>query len=239
METLDQSSLEKMPILPIRQRWNLFAAGIVVSLLSSIFQFIQAFNDLGLVKRAEEGDYGAALMLVREERQGMHPAMFLLAILAIAGAVFVCMWFYRASQNVHLAGMRGLNYSPGWNVGWFFIPVAHIIMPVIALRETMKASMSINNKHEYDSWQNNKPIGAFRIWAGLFILQMVVAYVGIFYMVGYISEIAKGNADAILVNKKFDVWMSIIGFPFSIISATVLLLYSRKITQLQEEYRKD
>ena len=33
-----------------------------------------------------------------------------------------------------------MTYSPGWSVGWFFVPLAGLVMPYRVLRELWKAS---------------------------------------------------------------------------------------------------
>jgi hypothetical protein len=50
------------------------------------------------------------------------------------------MWTYRANVNVRNLGAAGLRNSPGWSVGWFFVPVALFWKPYQAMKELWKAS---------------------------------------------------------------------------------------------------
>jgi hypothetical protein len=53
----------------------------------------------------------------------------------IATVVFFLMWLYRAHSNlVHLRPVN-LQFTPGWAVGWWFIPFANLVKPFQAVRE--------------------------------------------------------------------------------------------------------
>lgn len=53
----------------------------------------------------------------------------------IVAGIFVLVWTYRAGANAHALAQRPLKYSPGWAVGWYFIPIANLIKPYLALKE--------------------------------------------------------------------------------------------------------
>ena len=56
---------------------------------------------------------------------------------AVVGLVFVVaflMWLYRAVLIIR-ATTGGSRESPGWSVGWWFIPVANLFMPYFVLRD--------------------------------------------------------------------------------------------------------
>jgi len=51
-----------------------------------------------------------------------------------------------------------LKYSPGWCVGWHFIPFANLFKPYLALKEIYKASFNTQE------WKEQKPHGMFPLW---------------------------------------------------------------------------
>lgn len=55
--------------------------------------------------------------------------------LLIATIVFFLIWEYRAFNNLSALKARNLEYSPGWAVGWWFVPFANLIKPFQAMRE--------------------------------------------------------------------------------------------------------
>lgn len=48
--------------------------------------------------------------------------------------VIVGRWIYRASANAH-AVTDELNITPGWAVGWYFVPFANLFKPFQAMKE--------------------------------------------------------------------------------------------------------
>ena len=51
-------------------------------------------------------------------------------------------WLHRASRNVPALGnpKSKVEFTPGWAVGWFFIPFANLVMPYRAVREVWEKS---------------------------------------------------------------------------------------------------
>lgn len=54
--------------------------------------------------------------------------------------VFYCMYIYRANKNARALGVPNMGYSPGWTVGYFFIPILNLFRPYQAVTEIVKAS---------------------------------------------------------------------------------------------------
>jgi hypothetical protein len=55
--------------------------------------------------------------------------------------VLVCFWTYRAAANAH-SFRKGLETSPPWAVGWYFIPFANLWKPYAAMKDIWRASFS-------------------------------------------------------------------------------------------------
>lgn len=60
--------------------------------------------------------------------------------LALAIPVFVLTWIHRANHNARALGASGLAFTPGWAVGWYFVPIAFLWKPFQAMREIWRAS---------------------------------------------------------------------------------------------------
>ncbi len=65
-----------------------------------------------------------------------------LAMIAVilANASFVLTWIHRANHNARHLGADGMRYTPGWAVGWYFVPIAWFWKPYQAMKEIWKAS---------------------------------------------------------------------------------------------------
>jgi heme/copper-type cytochrome/quinol oxidase subunit 2 len=61
-------------------------------------------------------------------------------VVTVIFAIVFCVWLYRSAANNRALGASGLKYSPGWTVGWFFIPFANLVMPYRTVREVWLTS---------------------------------------------------------------------------------------------------
>ena len=60
-------------------------------------------------------------------------------VAVLATFVIVGRWIYRASANAH-AMTDEMDISPGWAVGWYFVPLANLVKPFQAMKEIWRAS---------------------------------------------------------------------------------------------------
>jgi hypothetical protein len=74
-----------------------------------------------------------------EEQQALLALASGLCTLAlwISGIVSL-FWIYGAAQNA--CAMRRIDLTPGWAVGWFFIPIANLFKPFMVMRDIWFAS---------------------------------------------------------------------------------------------------
>lgn len=82
----------------------------------------------GLISPTEPGEIGIAEIFALGQ------------VLALFGCfVVVGRWIYRASENAHAISGE-MTISPGWSVGWYFVPFANLVKPLHAMREIWHAS---------------------------------------------------------------------------------------------------
>jgi len=89
--------------------------------------------------------------------------LFLLSSFFIIGR-----WLFVSAKINHLSGIKDLEISPGWSVGWYFIPFANLVMPYKSLKETFKASFNT------EDWQDIKAPYYFPIWWGTWIIGNII-----------------------------------------------------------------
>ena len=61
-------------------------------------------------------------------------------LLYIPTIVLFCVWEHRAAANLPALGGRELRFTPGWAVGWWFVPIANLFRPYQVMAELWKAS---------------------------------------------------------------------------------------------------
>jgi hypothetical protein len=85
-------------------------------------------------------------------------------IFIFASIFLIGRWFFVSAKINHLAGKKELKVSPGWAVGWYFIPIANLVMPYRSLKETFKASFST------EKWLDIKVPQDFPVWWATFLI---------------------------------------------------------------------
>jgi hypothetical protein len=58
----------------------------------------------------------------------------------VTTAILFLVWVYRASSNLAPLGAPSQTISPGWAVGWWFIPFLNLVRPYQAVREIWQLS---------------------------------------------------------------------------------------------------
>ncbi|NCP19948.1 MAG: DUF4328 domain-containing protein [Erythrobacter sp.] len=134
-------------------------ATIAVSVVVLVFELLELAGIVDLYSLTpgplEEAYYGASLL---------YTLVFFVSV------VFVAMWIYRAHANLRDRGIE-LTTSPGWAVGWYFIPIANLFKPFQAMRELWSESHL-----EDDSYGDPAP-GEITAWWACWIVGNILANV--------------------------------------------------------------
>jgi hypothetical protein len=69
-----------------------------------------------------------------------RPILAFISLLGLAAELAWLFWQHRVTQNAWARGIE-MKTSPGWAVGWWFIPVANLWMPAVALYRVYRASV--------------------------------------------------------------------------------------------------
>jgi hypothetical protein len=93
----------------------------------------------------------------------------------IASVVVFLIWEYRAFSNLSPLKARNLEFSPGWAVGWWFIPFANLVKPYQAMKELWSGSSPEFNE-DLDYLPSGEAIpSVFSFWWALWILYSIGA----------------------------------------------------------------
>ena len=83
-----------------------------------------------------------------------------LIALLVTGVLW-CIWQHRAHSNLRAFGRNGLRYTPGWAVGWWFIPFASLWKPLGAMSELWKSSEPTDDPN---AWLRARPWWLLGLW---------------------------------------------------------------------------
>jgi len=105
--------------------------------------FLSNLLEYRFINKVEEGIYQTEIALTdaaesNDNRQGVI-RLSGIGVFLITCVIFA-LWIYRANRNARALGATGMTYTPGWSVGWYFVPFANLIKPYYAMSEIYNAS---------------------------------------------------------------------------------------------------
>lgn len=166
------------------------------------------------------GGFGGPVAAMPELRAadaltGIAAILYLVALLV--AAVLILGWIYATNRNAQ-HWSADVAITPGWNVGWFFVPVASLFMPFQGVRETYQASVD-----------PDEPAGvpvpiAMRLWWGAWIVG------GIHGLLVAFSGQPRGVDAAIALS-----WLRAAALPIIAVQVIALVAVIRRTTRVQRQ----
>ena len=103
-------------------------------------------------------------------------ALFGLAstVVSLGTGILFLVWTHQAATNVRAFGQHDLEITPGWAVGWWFVPFASLVMPYKALKEVWCASDPDTVGADGDSWTTRTVPSLFPLWWGMYLIHSLV-----------------------------------------------------------------
>jgi hypothetical protein len=145
------------------------------------------------------------------------------AILYFAFVIFAAIlslrWIYRANSNAHVLS-PGMSMSPGWNVGWFFVPIATWFRPFEVVREIWRVSNDPANPGEPES------PSFLRAWWAFWLLTSVLGTLSFRVQIH-----AKTVGTAI-----FSDWLDILSSVALVPATYFFLITVKEVTRLQSAH---
>jgi hypothetical protein len=142
-------------------RYFLYASLAIdsIALFSGVLQY-QLLSDfkLGIYSSGELATAAAEANDQRQKVVGLCQAG-----VAITTIILFAMWIYRANFNARSLGAQNMKFTPGWSVGYYFIPFLNLWRPYQAMKEIWKASKNPT------SWEGEER-GAILPWWWFFFL---------------------------------------------------------------------
>jgi hypothetical protein len=161
--------------VPLTWRMVFAATSVFATVLfSSVMEISEvAFGDrLVRATHARPGDIANAAPII------VYGLAALLSIAArVASWVTVCVWTYRAAANLPGLGRYGMANTPGWCVGWYFVPFANLVKPVQAMSEIWRASDPESGE---GAWISSRSTPLLALWWGPYLLGGIISWGSVF-----------------------------------------------------------
>src|SRR5262245_7669425 len=135
--------------------------------------------------------------------------------------VIFVMWIYRANYNARRLGATDMVFTPGWSVGWYFVPIANLWKPYQAMKEIWKASAAPLH------WKDQPRGPILPWWWGFFLFDNFLNQVAFRLMLRArtLSEITAAST------------MSIISDSVDIVASLIALALVGQIYRMQMAHR--
>ena len=116
-----------------------FMVAMLVWSLTAVLSIWSTFAEIELLSQLNRSGYVSEAAATRnDDRQAIVGGLYFVAYAATA--VAFCAWIYRASANLAALGVAHQRFSPGWSVGWWFVPVMSWFRPYQVMKELWKGS---------------------------------------------------------------------------------------------------
>lgn len=142
---------------------RLLYAQVVVAVLFIITGYLE-YQVLMDYKNNTYVSQSSAEASVETNEQRQSTIMLLYIAVSISSAIFILQWIYRVSYNARQMTEKPTRFTPGWSVGYYFIPILSLWKPYQAMKETWRISKNPSN------WPSEKTDNILVIWWTAFIV---------------------------------------------------------------------
>jgi hypothetical protein len=145
----------------------------------------------------------------------------------VATVIVWCIWQHHTQANAVVLSGGGLRFTPGWAVGWWFIPIANLWKPFQSVRELWKASHG-------GGWQTIATWSLLGWWWATWLLGSLNVQLGSNARFGILfgSSVDVQNvsvAEAIAEDRWRVAWLA-----FRVVAAALAIVIVRSVERLQQ-----
>jgi hypothetical protein len=213
-----------MALRPIRAIAQAVTILLAAQIVLSVIEALALLNRIALLHRIQAGE-AIDLGKAGDADTALQAVTSVESLVLIATVVVWCIWQHRAQRTaIELAG-RGLTFTPGWAVGWWFIPIANLWKPFQAVRELWKAS------HGGDAWRTMATWPVLGWWWASWIVSNLLTWVairGVGLGTGTGTQI---TAEDVISS---DTW-ELVSLPLEVVAAILAIMIVRSVGQAQDD----
>ena len=132
------------------------------------------------------------------------------------------MWIHQASKNLVALGVHDQRFSPGWAVGWWFVPVMFLFRPYQVMKEIWRGSYPDIGIGDQAAWRNVPVSSLLGWWWAAWLLSGWVGSAGF----------QGGETVSSLITAD---WLLVVSDVISIMASILVFVLVRQITSNQEK----
>ena len=137
-----------------------------VTILISLIATISSIFEVKLINDMTTGNFDYSTIEDRANANDIRQQLIGIiqfSLFIITGIVFL-RWIYFTNSNSRSLGASGMQFTPGWSIGYYFVPFLNLYKPYRAMKEIWKTSKDPQN------WEILKTPSLFPQWWTLWII---------------------------------------------------------------------
>lgn len=211
-----------VPYATARSRAMWAVGFLVLVTLLSLGSAASTWLQTDLLQRVKVGTFLADDITQHETREDMLGLALLAA--SIGSMIAFLMWMHRANRNLRSLGAANPRFTPGWVVGWWFIPIFSLFRPYQAMREIWLASDPGDLVNTENTPWLRPGAAVVGWWWALFLLMHVTGLIS-----GQFASRAEA-IDELILSSRISIADSLITVPAALLAIAVI----RRITANQD-----
>lgn len=97
-----------------------------------------------------------------DKRQGIVGIVYL--VVFVISGFLILRWIHRSNYNARQLGAENMKFTPGWSIGYYFIPILTLWKPYQAMKEIWKTSINPSD------WESQNESGILPVWWTLWLI---------------------------------------------------------------------
>ena len=130
---------------------------------------LSTLSDWMEIRLLSSGEVSKEESDANDMRQGLVGFVYLGTY--IVTAIFFLTWTYRAAVNAHGFVRGSLQFTPGWAVGGYFVPILNLYRPYQAMKEIWQASI------HPEAWERQPVPALVSVWWLLWIVSCILGQI--------------------------------------------------------------
>ena len=220
-----------MPLKEIKGLGTTVVALLAIQIVCLGAEAVTLLRRISLLSEIRSGSY-SKVGQVRGADAAVNTTEAIVSLLFVTTVVFWCVWQHHAQYNATRLASGPLQFTPGWAVGWWFIPIANLWKPFQTVRELWKAS------HGGDAWRTLGTWPLIGWWWAIWIASNVHFWAG--SNGGGVSFGTSPTGTPVtpsdVINR--DLW-ELLSTALTVVAALLAIKIVRAVTDLQQRASKD
>jgi Domain of unknown function (DUF4328) len=140
---------------------------LCIQIVIAFVSIISGYMEYDLLTDYKNGAYTSQELAVEDgessdKRQQIVGIVFLINF--IISGFLILKWIHRANYNSHQLGAENMEFTSGWSIGYFFIPILALFKPYQAMKEIWKTS------HSPKDWDSVEVSKILPIWWTIWLI---------------------------------------------------------------------